>query len=161
MYLNSSGIDNTNFIQWAVRKEYQKFIIPDSVELPPEAVVNGRGWIQCPTSGDLLIPIFQIRPDENKTVYYYQERIDTTSSSDLEIVLEGNVTWDESIGDFDPNGWFVQNAYVVNSVKSYHAPDLFIKQKAGEAQRLRVFSASGNNNNFYFKFFAVELPFVD
>lgn len=151
----------SSFLESAVRDGHQKFFQPSTVQLPPEAIVTDKGWIQCPTSGELIIPIAELSPNANKTIYYYAERIETTSTSELEIIMEGNLTWDEQLQQFDPDAWFAQNTFILIAGQPYEMSNLFIKQVSGEAIRLKVFGATGNNNNFYFKLYAIELDWKE
>jgi hypothetical protein len=145
-----------------LRAGHQKFYQPSTVALPSGITLNAHGWINCPTSSDIVIPMEGIKPNEDRTLYWFSESIQTNSSATIRMSLEGNLHYDEQLGDFDPTKWFVQSGYAVRSDKNhYWSSGVPIKMRVGEAMRLRVYSSSGNNNDFYFKYMAVEAPWTE
>lgn len=131
--------------------------------MPSNAVLNSFGWIDCPTTQDLYLPLCAIKPDEERTIYWIYENIVANSSKPIRFTLEGNFTWDESLNDFDPNGWLATTGYMVSSTKDHQlvTGNFPIRTKAGEALRLRVHSDASANEDFTFKWIGIDLPWKD
>lgn len=155
---NGSPYFAKTFVEWCAINGYQRYYQPSTVELPPGITLNEYGWINCPTNTDIIIPLVEVRPGEKRELYWFSERIICESPSPVRINLEGNFTYDESTGTFDPNGWKTTKGMIVSDVKDHEWSGGLLKTKAGEALRLRVFPNSGNQHDFYFKFVAYDVP---
>jgi hypothetical protein len=148
------SIYSNTFLEYMIRQGRQAFVQPPYIE---GITLNQYGWVDCPTTGELVLPIYEILPTEEKTMYWFSEKIVCNSSTPVRMSLEGNFNYIDGVG-FDPNGWKVINGYMVSDMRGHEwngiAP---IKTVRGEALRLRVYGATGNNNDFYFKWIGVEL----
>lgn len=144
--------------EWAARMGFQRFFQP-SIVAPN--LINSHGWIDSPKTGDVVIDLYSLAPTESKTMYWFYESIVTLSTSPIRVALEGNLTWDDATGQFDPGAWFVQTGYAVSAGDKHQLMGPVIKTKPGEAIRLRIFANAGASNDIYFKFVGWEIPFRD
>ena len=158
-YRTQRGYFQNSFVDWASVNGYQAFFQPNTVELPEGVTLNEYGWIDCPTSSEIVIPIVSLLPTDRRVLYWFSEKIVCNSPSAVRMSLEGNFNFDESAGDFDPNAWQTTSGYTVSNAKDHTWQGIgMIKTVPGEALRLRVFPGSGNTDDFYFKFIAFDIP---
>lgn len=150
--------NDVDFHTWAVRRGYQRFYQPRTVA--PD-LMNAYGWINAPTTGDLVIPLYSLPGDAEKTMYWHYESIVTRSTTPLRLALEGNFAWDPATGTFPDDGWEITTGYVVRDTAPHQLDGTLIKTRPGEAMRLRAYASAGVSNDFYFKFIGLEVPFVD
>jgi hypothetical protein len=75
--------------------------------------------------------------------------------------MQGNTTFLTATNDWDQTKWFTQNGYMIGSGKDHSWSDGLIKTKPGEAIRLVIHNDERNAEDFYFKFMAIELPWVE
>lgn len=157
--MRAIGLFAPTFMEWAIKRGYQAFFQPSTLvgNLPAGVTLNQYGWIDSPTTGDLVIPIYTIRPDADETLYWIRESIATNSTGGVRISLEANFQWDEALDQPLEAGWKTVNGVTV-STSLRHEWNGLMKMVPGEALRMRVFAATGNNNDFYFKFLALKLP---
>jgi hypothetical protein len=154
---------NQTFKEWAVRKGFLTYFSPNSVPLPEGITLNPYGWLPAPTTTDLIFPLVTIRPNEKRTIYWVAEEIVTNSDTDMRLSLEWNTDYDEISGTFAPDSWINVAGYTVNSDKDMKmGGQTMLKTGRGESIRLRCFPEGGlNNNDWYFKFVAIDLPWLD
>lgn len=156
------GYRNPDFISWGIRRGYQHFIQPNTVDLSgTPATINEFGWINLPTT-EFVIPFYKPLPDAQETIYWYYEKLTCNSSNDVRMSLEGNTNWREDLQDYDPDTWFTQAGYVVSSTKSHQVYGMLVKTVPGEAIRLRIHSPQGNNSgDMFFKWLAIKVPWIE
>lgn len=164
MHVGSRAAPQGSFLEFYIRNGRQAFFQPTTVPLPTGISLNSYGWLDCPTTG-LVIPIVSIRSDEKRTLYWFSEKIVTNSSNVVRMSLEGNFQYDEALGDWPEDTWTTTAGYAITASKDHIWNGLApIKTVPGDALRLRVFAPeSGNvaNQDFYFKFIALDLPWID
>jgi hypothetical protein len=149
------------FVEQAVRDGYQSFFQPKSVALPAGVSLNAKGWLDCPTQSDLVITLYEEPPGTDETIYWLSELVITNSSARIEMALEGNFVWDSANNQPSADGWQVTTPYNVSLGDPHFVEGTFIKTVPGESLRLRVTAAVGNDRDFYFKFRALRLPWVE
>jgi hypothetical protein len=154
---------NQSFKEWAVRTGYLSYFSPATVPLPEGISLNPYGWLPAPTTTELIFPLLTIRPNEKRTIYWVAEEIITNSTSPMRLSLEWNTDFDINTGTFNPDAWMNVAGYTVTSSKDMKmGGHTMLKTGQGEAIRLRCFPEGGNNNNdWYFKFVAIDLPWID
>lgn len=140
------------------KHRYQRFFQPRTCA--PQ-LMNSYGWIDAPKTGDLVIPIYSLLPTDDKTMYWIYESIVTNSSTAIRCALEGNFSYDQQAGQFDPNAWKITTGYAIRADCPHRFEGTVIKTKPGEAIRLRIHASSGADNDIYFKFIGLELPFTE
>jgi hypothetical protein len=151
-----------SFVEWGSRNGYLSFFAPNTVPLPEGIDLNPYGWLPAPTTTDLIFPLITIRPNEKRTLYWVNEEITTNSTTAMRLSLEWNNTFDEATGTFDDTAWENVAGYTVRSDKDMKMGGLApLKTGQGEALRLRCFPINGNDNDWYFKFVAIDLPWME
>lgn len=143
------------FLDTAVRRGWQRFFQPRTVA---PTLLNERGWIDAPTNTDLVVDLYSIRPDQSKTMYWYFEYLATRSSNPVDVDLEGNFQYDATTGTWPADKWKLATPYSIVAGSGHLMTGAIIKTAAGEAMRLRIYASPGANNDVYFKYLGVELP---
>jgi hypothetical protein len=155
---HQSPFNQKTFIEWASVNGYQAFFQPSTVQLPAGTTLNQYGWIPVPTAAEIVIPLVEVRPGEQRELYWFSEKIVSTADQPIRMSLEGNFQYDPLTDSFPAGAWKTTTGYVVSNSKDHTWSGGLIKTKAGEALRLRVFPSNGNAGDFYFKFIAFDIP---
>ena len=157
---HGSPYHSKTFAEWCSINGYQAFFQPNTVQLPAGITLNEYGWLNVPSSAEIVIPLAQVLPGETTELYWFSEKIVANSSNPVRISLEGNFQYDPVTGTFPDDKWTTTAGYVVSDAKDHNWSGAggMIKTKAGEALRLRVHPTNGNTGDFYFKFIAFRVP---
>lgn len=150
-----------NFTEWCATHGTQRFYQPSTVQLPAGVTPNEFGWLDVPATTEIVIPLVEVRPNETRNLYWFYEKIVTTSDQPLRMSLEGNFSYDPVTDSFPADAWKTTTGYVITNAKDHQfvgSGGAMITTKGGEALRLRVFPTTGNAGDFYFKFIAFDVP---
>lgn len=149
-----------SFAEWCSVNNYQRFYQPNTVTLPAGVTLNEYGWLDVPSTDEIIIPLVEVRPGEKREIYWFSEKIVTNSDNPIRLSLEGNFAYDPATDSFPADGWTTTAGYIVSTAKNHEWSGAggMIKTKAGEALRLRVHPTNGNAGDFYFKFIAFDVP---